>query len=262
MTHRSRLSDAVWTAFTEAIRFVVVPLVLIDLVTTNYPLLTTPFLPYIRQYVLFFGGMIVAASMLEAINRPGTFKRLLFGLGALAFLCMWLFVVFGGGVAEFTYGPYHVRFDLTKLVYIMLVGISLKGLLVIETYRTHKRLLAEEAAQKRKEELEIKRAATRARKAARADIRSPSLSSMSKVAYEVTPDSSVGYAPPPPPPGLDQEQAAAPPPPPPEPEVPVRYKTCPICGERAKSTDYICQNCGAWFSRESFRFAKEPSGKR
>jgi len=230
------------------------------LVTTNYPLLTTPFMPYIREYVLFFGGMVVAASTLEAANRPGTFKRLLFGLSALAFLCMWLAVIFGGGVAEFTYGPYHVRFGLTKLVYIMLVGVSLKGLLVIDTYSTHKGLLAKEAEQKRKEELEMRRAAARARRTVRADLRTPSLASLSKVAYEVTPDSSVGYAPPPPPPPDLGPEAAAPPPPPRE--APVRYKTCPICGERAKSTDYVCQNCGAWFSKESFRFAKEPSERR
>jgi hypothetical protein len=41
VSSKGRLSDAVWTAFTEALAFVVVPLVLVDLVTSNYPQLAT-----------------------------------------------------------------------------------------------------------------------------------------------------------------------------------------------------------------------------
>lgn len=251
MSHRSRLSDSVWTAFTEAIRFVVVPLALIELVTSNYPLLTTPFMPYIREYVLFFGAMVVAASTLEAMNRPGTFKRLLFGLSALAFVGLWLAVLFGGGIAEFTYGPYHFRLDLTKLVYIMLVGISLKALLVVDTYTVHKPQLAEEAARKRREESGARRAVARTRKAAHQVKHTPSLESMTKVAFEVTPDISVGYSSPPAP---DEPLSPAPPPP----EAAVRHRTCPICGERVRSSESICPNCGAWLTRDSFRFSKRP----
>lgn len=151
MRQKNRLSDSVWTAFTESLRFIVVPIVLLDLVTKNYPLLTTPFMSQINAYVMFFGVMIVAASTLEAGNKPGTFKRMLFGLSALAFICMWLFVIFGGGIAEFTYGPYHVRFDLTMIVYIMLAGISLKGLLIVDIYAVNKSKLEEQDRLKRLE---------------------------------------------------------------------------------------------------------------
>ncbi|MEM2891321.1 MAG: zinc ribbon domain-containing protein [Thermoplasmata archaeon] len=251
MTHKSGLSDSVWTAFTEAIRFVVVPLALIELVTSNYPLLTTPFMPYIREYILFFGAMVVAASTLEAMNRPGTFKRLLFGLSALAFVGLWLAVLFGGGIAEFTYGPYHFRLDLTKLVYIMLVGISLKALLVVDTYLVHQPQLAEEAAKKRMEEAEARRVAARTRKAAHQVKHTIPLEHMTKVAYEVTPDTSVGYSPPPAP-----EKVSSPTPPPSQ--TAVRHRTCPICGERVRSTESVCPNCGAWLTRDSFRFSKRP----
>src|SRR3989339_1251111 len=116
MSGKGRLSDAVWTAFTEALRFIVVPLVLVDLVTSNYPQLSTAFMSEIGTFVMFFGGMIVASSTLEAIHRPGTYKRLLFGMCGLAFVGMGMFVIFGGGIAEFSYGPYFVRFDITKIV--------------------------------------------------------------------------------------------------------------------------------------------------
>ncbi|MCU0859901.1 MAG: hypothetical protein MUE55_04900 [Thermoplasmata archaeon] len=36
MSSKGRLSDAVWTAFTEALRFVVVPYVLVDLVRRSW----------------------------------------------------------------------------------------------------------------------------------------------------------------------------------------------------------------------------------
>ena len=238
MRPRSRLTDATWTAFTEVIRFVVVPIVLVDLVTTNYPQLTHAFMPEIKTYILFFGGMIAASSTLEAINKPGTFKRLLFGWVALAFICMWLFVIFGGGVAEFTYGGYTVHFDISKIVYIMLVGISLKGLLVYSTYSTHKQLLKDQAREKKLEALRAT-AAAKPRRPSRRRPAVPSFESMSKMAYEVTPDEAVGYEPPPPPPAHRERTLA--------------NKECPVCGTRASPNDVACKNCGAWFSKDTVR---------
>jgi len=210
----------------------------------------------IDEYVLFFGGMIVAASTLEAMNKLGTFKRMLFGLSSLGFVCMWLFVIFGGGIAEFTYGPYHVRFDMTLVVYIMLVGICFKGLLIMDTYAVNKDKLVEEDRLKRLEKEELRREELRAKQAARLRGSGPGFSSYSRVAFEVTHDDSVGYEPPPPPP-----------PPPPKPEAPavarptrtIKFKVCPICGEKATANETVCRNCGAWFSRESFRFEKDSS---
>jgi hypothetical protein len=205
----------------------------------------------IAEYVTFYGGMIVAASTLEAMNKPGTYKRLLFGLGALTFVCMWMFVVFGGGIAEFTYGPYHVRFDITSILYIMLIGISLKGLLVFQTFSGNRHSIREEEREKTREIAEEREAAARARKPARVRSTNPSFSSMSKVAFEVTSDDSVGYSPPPPP--LPEPAHA--------PKTTktghaVRSKECPVCGERVPGNATECPACGAWFSKESFRFEK------
>ncbi|MCJ7561526.1 MAG: hypothetical protein MUO84_00760, partial [Thermoplasmata archaeon] len=145
MTRKNRVSDAVWTSFTEALRFVIVPLNLVDLVTNNYPQLSTTFMPNIEMFVVFFGGMIVASSTLEAIHRPGTYKRMLFGITALIFVGMWLFIIFGGGIAQFYFGPYFVEFDMTKIVYILLFGISLKGLLIMMTFTTSRNAEIERA---------------------------------------------------------------------------------------------------------------------
>jgi len=257
LRQKSRLSDGVWTAFTETLRFVVVPLVLLDLVTKNYPMLTTPFMADIYEYVTFYGAMIVAASTLEAFNKPGSFKRLLFGLSALAFVCMWLFVVFGGGIAEFTYGPYHVRFDITTIVYIMLMGISLKGLLVIQTFASNRQLLIDREREKELEEKVERKAVERARRPARTRAAAPTFSSMSKVAFEVSSDDSVGYSPPPPPappPSSSTTRARR--------VVGARSKVCPVCGERVPSNAVECPSCGAWFSKESFRFGKDSSENR
>lgn len=261
MKQRNRVSDSVWTAFTETLRFIVLPLVLLDLVTTNYPLLTTPFMEQINQYVLFFGGMVVAASTMEAMNKPGTFKRMLFGLGSLAFACMWLFVIFGGGISEFTYGPYHVRFDMTIIVYIMLVGVSLKGMLVIDTYAVNRGKLLDQERQSKQEKEEAKKESVRAKQAARLRGTSPDFSSYSKVKFEVTHDESiVGHEPPPPPP--PPAPAIPPPAPGARPTRTVKFKVCPICGEKAAASETVCRSCGAWFSKGSFRFEKDSSENR
>ena len=243
MRPRSRASDTIWTAFSEGIRFIAVPLVLVRLVTSNFPDLQTPFMADIETYIIFFGGMIVAAATIESANKPGTFKRLLFGLSALAFVCLWLFVVFGGGISNFTYGPYFVEFDMTKIVYIMLVGVSLKGLLVIDVYSKAKHQIKEEEKEERLELAQAK-AEARAKAKARRKRAAPAMSGMSKVAFEVTPDDDVGYS--------------QPSPEPPRSEAPARtsiaqVRECPVCGERVRSTDTMCKSCGAWLTKGSSR---------
>lgn len=222
---RNRISDATWTAFTESIRFVVVPIMLVNLVTTNYPSLRTAFMPNLASYVLVIGGMIVFSSTLECANKPGTYKRLLFGLTTVAFVCFWTFVLFGGGIAEFNYPPYFVRFDMSKILYIVLLGIALKALLVVQTFTANKHLVAKE---------QMRRALERPTQTAprpRTVDRAPTFASLSKTAFRVTSDDEIGYEPPPPSrdPALD-------------------YKECPICGVKASLKETTCKHCGAWFS--------------
>jgi len=243
VSQRNRLSDAVWTAFTEAIRFVVIPIVLIDLITTNYPDLTTAFMPQIGLYIIFFGGMITAASTLESANKPGTFKRLLFGLSALAFVCLWMYVIMGGGVATFQYGGYVVHFDMSKIVLIMLFGISLKGLLVVSTYTTHKAYLEEKERQQKSEARALRdEEVARKKLVAKQKVSGASLSRMSKVAFQVTADDSVGYSPAPAAERTSHHH-----------ERTLAFKTCPVCGAKASQKDAVCKNCGAWFEHGSLR---------
>jgi len=218
---RSRISDSVWTFFTETIRFIVVPLVLIDLVRSSWPQLSTAFLGNIMAYTLLFGGLIVAASTLEVMNKQGTFKRMFFGLTGLCFLCLWLFVVFGGGIASFTYYPYFIKFDMSKIVYIMLIGLSLRGLLVVRTYTDNRHLIVE---QKLEEPTPEKR-----RPAARRTA-SPAFGAMSRVAYQVTGDDDVGSSTPTRPP-ID---------------APESQGTCPVCGSSVSPENRSCPQCGAW----------------
>lgn len=235
MSGGKRLSDAVWTAFSETLRFVIVPLVLVDLVTSNYPQLATAFMDSIELYVVFFGGMIVASSTMEAAHRPGTYKRLLFGLVALVFVAVWLFVVFGGGVAEFTYGPYFVRFDMTKIVYIVMAGVSLKALLVAMTFTSGRRAELERARKRRVEEAERRRSQTaRAKKAQRMPARAAAFESLRSADFEVTADDEVGYTSAP---HLK--------------DLPKGFKICEVCGAQSPTKDYVCKNCGSWFPPDS-----------
>ncbi len=236
MSGKGRLSDAVWTAFTEALRFIVVPLVLVDLVTSNYPQLSTAFMSEIGTFVMFFGGMIVASSTLEAIHRPGTYKRLLFGMCGLAFVGMWMFVIFGGGIAEFSYGPYFVRFDITKIVYIVLAGISLKALLVYMTFSVNRRAEVERARKRRVEGAEKMRQQARNAKKMKAARAATTLSfeRMSSAEFDVTADDDIGYTP----------SAYVK-------DLPTGMKICEVCGAQSPTKDYVCKNCGSWFPRDS-----------
>ena len=226
---RSRISDATWTAFTEGIRFVVLPIMLVNLVTTNYPSLKTAFMPNLATYILMIGGLIVVASTLECANKPGTYKRMLFGLSAVAFVCFWTFVLFGGGVAEFSYPPYYVRFDMSKILYIVLVGIALKALLVIQTFKSNKHTVVEEQVRRKAEKAALSAPKPKPRPASRG----PSFASFSKAAFRVTGDDEVGYEPPPPPPPKAAVQD---------------YRECPVCGVKASLRETTCKHCGAWFS--------------
>ena len=221
-----------WTAFTETIRFIVVPLILVDMIVENYPQLATAFMPDIRMYIMFFGGMIVASSTIEAANRPGTYKRMLFGLFAIAFVCLWFFVVFGGGIAEISFGPYFVRFDISKIVYIILFGLSLKCLLVVSTFKDHRRAELKRV-RKRRAELAQKRVQG-SRPLPTPQPRISKFASMISQEFEVSAADEIGYAPSMPPRPIAKDK-----------------KVCEVCGAEAAIKDYVCRNCGEWFPSDS-----------
>lgn len=205
---------------------------MVNLITENYPQLATAFMPQIKMFVLFFGGMVVASSTLEAAHRPGTYTRMAFGLFAIAFVCLWFFVVFGGGVAELTYGPYFVRFDMSRIIYIVMIGLSLKGLLVVSTFsdfRDHER---ERARKARREQMEKKARASRPLPTPRP--RSAPFASLRSAEFEVTADDDIDHA---------RSMPARP--------VANGMKVCEVCGAEAPVKDYVCRNCGEWFSSDS-----------
>jgi hypothetical protein len=204
----------------------------VNLITENYPQLATAFMPQIKMFVLFFGGMVVASSTLEAAHRPGTYTRMVFGLFAIAFVCMWFFIVFGGGVAELTYGPYFVRFDMSMIIYIVMVGLSLKGLLVVSTFCDYKDHERERVRKMRLEHMEKKARASRPQPTPQS--RSASFAAMKSTEFEVTADD-------------DIENAGS------MPARPVAngMKVCAVCGAEAPVKDYVCRNCGEWFQSDS-----------
>jgi hypothetical protein len=177
--------------------------------------------------------MIVSSS--GRGGRPGTYTRMLFGLTALVFVCMWLYVIFGGGVAEVRWGPYFVTFDISKIVYLMLLGISLKGLLVVSTFSTARTEEIKRAKLRRMEQAREKADAAKARPVPKARAQDGmQFSGFSRTAFEVTADDLVGHVP-------------EPPPIPTEPGM----KICEMCGAKAPERDYVCKSCGAWFPRDT-----------
>jgi len=206
--------------------------VLVNLINENYPQLATAFMPQIQMFVLFFGGMIVASSTLEAAHRPGTHTRMMFGLFAIAFVCMWFFVVFGGGIAELTYGPYFVRFDMSRIIYIVIAGLSFKGLLVVSTFYDFKDHERERARKQRLEHMKKKAQASRPPPPPQS--RSAFFAALKSTEFEVTADDDIDHA---------LSMPARP--------VAKGMKVCEVCGAEAPVKDYVCRNCGEWFSSDS-----------
>lgn len=206
------------TFFAEAIRFIIIPLILLMLVLSQFPLLTPDMAARIPRSLILFGGMVALFSAMEAYFPKGTYLKMIFGLLSVATLCGWFWSIFNGEELTFPYGRANIAINIVDLMLVIIAAISLKGLLHVTSF-----MAASEENRRREATLVRKReerAATRARK------------------FEVIPDNDVHES------GflhwyheIELEE-----PPPPEDML----TTCPVCFREVQDTEKICPDCGAW----------------
>ncbi|MCJ7561946.1 MAG: hypothetical protein MUO84_02920, partial [Thermoplasmata archaeon] len=127
---------------------------------------------------------------------------------------------------------------MTKIVYVILFGISLKSLLIMMTFTT-RRNAEIERARKHRVELAKKRqdeTAMHARvvRKASATPRHGAFERLIQAEFDVTADDEVGFTSGPHPRDL-----------------PKGIKVCEVCGVQSPTKDYVCKNCGAWFPKDT-----------
>lgn len=203
----------------EAFRFVIIPLILIELVIGQFPLLTPEMAANLATNLIIFGGLVALFSAFEAYFPPGTFLKMLFGLLSIATLCAWFWAIFAGGEITFPYGPANISIDVVNLVLVIVAAISLKGVLhVMRFMLARKEKIEREArAEKKRMSLERKRWAVPAF-LPDDDIQEPTF-----LHWRTKPEE-----------------------PPPHEEPFEQEARCPVCNVELSEDQEECDNCGAW----------------
>jgi len=130
--------------FSEAIRFIVIPLVilyiLIDyLAQSHYAiLLTGQETNRIATEVIVFGIVIAILAAAEAFLPRGTKMRMVFGILAIGTLCLWFWIILSSQLIRFSIGQWNLSLNITGIVTLMVSVIALKMLIPIAQYMSAK----------------------------------------------------------------------------------------------------------------------------
>ena len=205
---RKRRIAATIAFFSEAIRFIVLPLLLLYIVISNFPILT-PETAFRRMAstLIIFGGLIALSSSMEAYFPMGSKLKMIFGIISIATLCAWFWFLFSNKGIVVPFSSLVITLDLFGLLMVILFAISLKGLLPVGQY-----LMARDERRKKTESEESKRAS-----------RQPA------------PDPQAAYL------GNEAVFEESEPPPPEDLII-----SCPVCRADLSPRDDVCPRCGVW----------------
>jgi len=131
---RRRKIAATVAFFSEAVRFIIIPLILIELVLGEFPIFTPEMADRIAGNLIVFGGFVALFSALEAYFPRHSPLKMLFGILSIATLCVWFWSIFSGERLEFTYSAVTISIDVQGIVLLIIIAISLKALLYIFRY--------------------------------------------------------------------------------------------------------------------------------
>ena len=200
--------------FSEAIRFIVLPLVILYFIMMNFPILSSDdIFERTANNLIIFGGLIAMFAALEAYFSIGSPLKMIFGILAIATLCAWFWFLFSGESIRMPFGALTISVNIVGLLMVILVVVALKGLLPIAQF-----IIA-------RKELRMKASAT--------PVAAMSPGPPRRANYH--------YPPPSAPPGRDESL-----PPPPD-DFTIR---CPICSLKISLKDDVCPHCGAWIRQK------------
>ncbi|MEM3038571.1 MAG: zinc ribbon domain-containing protein [Thermoplasmata archaeon] len=210
---RKRRIAATIAFFSEAVRFIVLPLLLLYIIMSNFPILT-PEASFRRMAttLMMFGGLIAFSSSMEAYFPLGSRLKMIFGIISIATLCAWFWFLFSKENIVIPFGSLVITIDLFGLLLFILFALALRGLLPVGQYLTAKDEQRRKAARKPVPK-HIVRGAAPAQRAV----------------YIASIESSEELEPPPP----DDFTI-----------------DCPSCGSKISPRDDICPFCGTWIRQK------------
>lgn len=202
---------AVIAFFSEIIRFIVIPLVLLNVLIGAYPLLSHETVTQMASGLMVFGALVAIFVAMETYFPKGSVLKFIFGVLAIATLCLWFWYLLNSGSIRFSMGALQVAINITGLAFVILAAVAIKGLLPLAQFFVYRGDL-------RRAKVAVASADAPVQKAQATTVSPPSVA-----------------------PSSAEEE-----PPPPE-DFTV---TCPICKWRIPATDDVCPKCGAWIRQK------------
>jgi len=203
--------------FSELIRFVIIPLILIDVIMSYYPLLSQETASWLASHLLVIGAFVALFVAMETYFPRGSWLKLIFGIFAVVTLCVWFWFLLDTGSLEFPFGPLSISINIIGLITVILVAVALKGLLPVAQF-----IVA-------REEMKRKRMAS------------------ASAAGESTSGPAPAPVPAAPAPSVSSSASSAEEEPPPPDDFLV---SCPVCKSKISASKDVCPNCGAWIRQK------------
>ncbi len=198
--------------FSEVIRFIIIPLVLLDVIMSYYPLLTHDTASWLASHLLVIGIFVALFVAMETYFPKGSYLKLIFGILAVVTLCVWFWFLLQTGTIGFPMGSIFISINVVGLATVILIAVALKGLLPVGQF-----IIA-------RKDLQEKRDAAAAAASA---------------------ESAVEPSPAPVPSVIPGQTSKDEPPPPDD------FKAvCPVCKSRIPANVDVCPKCGAWIRQK------------
>lgn len=200
--------------FSEIVRFVIIPLVLLDVIMSYYPLLSHETSTWLASHLLVIGMFVALFIAMETYFPRGSYLKLTFGIFAVATLAVWFWFLLETGSIQFPFGPISISINVFALALVILFAVALKGLLPVAQF-----ILVRDEMRKK---IEVSTSAAE-----------PSEEIASAAAVTPVAESH------------SQDSVAEEPPPPDDFLV-----TCPVCNSKISASQDVCPNCGAWIRQK------------
>ncbi len=106
--------------------YAILPFIVITFIRSNYTDLDQARLNNVIMWTSIIGTTIAIISYFETYYPPGHKGRLVSGIISTGMMYIWIYGLFGGTTIRSTYGEYEFFIDISRMLALIIFGISLK----------------------------------------------------------------------------------------------------------------------------------------